>query len=97
MTTGPDYRHPDNGTNAPELYQHAPTETTTPMPEERWWQIFGDQELDRMVAEALRNNLDIKKAAARILEVRSQFVQTRADRFPSLNFQGQGQRGCVHD
>lgn len=92
ITAGPDYQRPDNGTHEPESYQHAPTGTATPMPEERWWQIFGDPELDRMVAEALINNLDIKKAAARILEVRSQFVQTRADRFPSLNFQGQGQR-----
>ncbi len=37
----------------------------------------------------LERNLDIQKAAARILEVQSRFVQTRADRLPSLNLQGQ--------
>jgi outer membrane protein TolC len=44
------------------------------------------------VEAVLQKNLDIKKASARILEIRSQLVQTRADRFPWLNFQGQAQR-----
>jgi multidrug efflux system outer membrane protein len=45
-----------------------------------------------MVQEALKNNWDIKAATARILEVRSQFVQARADRFPKIDFQGQVMR-----
>jgi multidrug efflux system outer membrane protein len=45
-----------------------------------------------VVEEALRNNLDIERATARILEVRAQFIQTRADRFPQLGFQAQVQR-----
>jgi len=92
VMTGPDYQRPDIGIQVPESFQHAPAGTVTSLPEEQWWQVFGDLELDQMVEEALRNNLDIKQAVARILEVRSQFVHTRADRFPSLNFQGQGQR-----
>jgi len=48
--------------------------------------------LDRLVEDVLRHNLDIKKATARILEARSMFVETRADRFPSLNLQGQAMR-----
>ena len=92
MKLGPDYHRPDTGIDMPGSYQHGPTGMLTPRPEEHWWEIYGDEELNRLVEEALKNNLDIKKATARILEVRSQFVQARADRFPTINLQGQGQR-----
>ena len=92
MKLGPDYQRPDTGIQMPESYQHALTETLTPPPEDRWWQVFGKPELDQLVEEAITNNLDIKKATARILEVRSRFVQTRADRFPSASLEGQGER-----
>ena len=92
MKVGPDYQRPDTGIQMPESYQHAPTETVIPPPEDWWWQVFTDPELNQLVEEVLKNNLDIKKATARILEVRSQFVQTRADRFPGLSLEGQGQR-----
>ena len=92
MKVGPDYQRPDTGIQMPESYQHALTETVTPLPEDRWWQVFSDPKLSQLVEEVLRNNLDIKKATARILEVRSRFVQTRADRFPSLTLDAHGER-----
>lgn len=92
MKLGPDYHRPDTGIQVPPSYQYDPTETARLQPEDRWWEVFGDPELNTLVEEVLVNNLDIKKATARVLGVRSQFVQTRADRFPSLNLQGQGQR-----
>ena len=92
MKVGPHYQRPDMGIQTPESYQHGPTETVIPLPEDRWWQVFSDPELNQLVEEVLKNNLDIKKATARILEVRSRFVQTRADRFPSLSLEGQGKR-----
>ena len=92
MKLGPDYHRPDTGIQMPQTYQHGPSESATLEPEDRWWEVFGDPELNRLVEEALANNLDIKKATAKILEVQSQFVQARADRFPSVNLQGQGQR-----
>lgn len=92
MKMGPDYRRPDTGIQIPGAYQHACGTSPAPHPEERWWQIFGDPKLDRLVEDVLRHNLDIKKATARILEARYMFVETRADRFPSLNLQGQAMR-----
>jgi multidrug efflux system outer membrane protein len=92
MKVGPDYQRPDTGIQMPEYYQHVPTGAVTPKPEDRWWQVFSDPKLNQLVEEVLRNNLDIKKATARILEVLSQFVETRADRFPSLSLEGQRQR-----
>jgi multidrug efflux system outer membrane protein len=92
MKMGQDYQRPDTGIQMPESYEHVTTETATPSPEDLWWQVFGKPELDQLVEEAITNNLDIKKATARILEVRSQLVQTRADRFPSASLEGQGER-----
>ena len=92
LKMGPDFRRPDTGVKTPTSYQHAPSESGTPMPEDRWWRVFNDPVLDRLVEDVLKNNWDIKGATARILEVRSQFVQSRADRFPKVDFQGQFQR-----
>jgi multidrug efflux system outer membrane protein len=87
MKIGPEYRRPDLGVKIPEAYQHAPTEMVTPESEDRWWQVFGNPELNQIVEEVLKSNWDLKKATARILEVRAQFVQARADRFPSLDLE----------
>ena len=92
MKVGPDFKRPETGINIPGAYHHAPGESGTPQPEDRWWDVFDNPELNKIVDEALRNNLDVKKAAAMILEARSRFAQTRADRFPFLGFQGRAQR-----
>ena len=92
MKMGPDFQRPDTGKLVPETYQHAHADKISVQLEDRWWTVFNDPELNRLVEEVLKNNLDIKKATARILELRSYFVQTRADRFPSLSMQGKGKR-----
>lgn len=93
---GPDYRRPDIGVIIPESFQHAPSGMATLQAQDKWWLVFGDRELNQLVEEVLANNLDIKKAAAAILEIRSRFIQTRADRFPSLGFQGRQARQHQH-
>ncbi|MDY6970808.1 MAG: efflux transporter outer membrane subunit [Thermodesulfobacteriota bacterium] len=92
MKVGPDYERPDSGFEPPRSYVHSIEEIADPHPPDRWWQAFGDPELDQLVEKTLINNLDIKMAAARILEVRSQFLLARADRFPVINLQAQGER-----
>ncbi len=92
MKVGPDYHRPDIGLEIPAAYEHAPVGTVTPQHRDRWWQVYGDPELNACVEEVLNNNLDIQKATAKMLELQSQFVQSRADRFPSLNMEGQAQR-----
>jgi outer membrane protein TolC len=44
------------------------------------------------VEKVLKNNPDLQQAAARILELQYQVIQTRADRFPTLGFKGGAQR-----
>ena len=93
MRLGPDYQRPDPGVQVPDTFQHVPeTALELTYPQDRWWQVFGDSEIDRLVNQVLKNNLDIQKAAARILEIRSQFVQTRAGRFPELGLEARRKR-----
>jgi multidrug efflux system outer membrane protein len=92
MSVGPDYHRPDTGIQVPRAFQHEQEGAATPSPEDRWWHAFDDTELNQFVEDALANNWDIKRATARVLEVQSQFVQTRAERFPSLDVQAQGAR-----
>ena len=92
MRVGPDYHRPDMGIKVPSSFQHKETDSVAPVPQDQWWHDFGDPDLNGFVAEALANNWDIKKATARVLEVQSQFIQTRANRFPTLDLQAQGAR-----
>ncbi len=51
----------------------------------RWWTVFRDEELDSLVEEAIRNNLDIKRATAVVLELEARNTQARAGRLPSIS------------
>ena len=86
INLGPDYAQPGLGVQTPQSYEYAPTETELLLAGDRWWEVFGDSELNQLVDEVLKNNWDIKQAAARILEARYQYVQVRAGRFPTADF-----------
>ncbi|MBU2551362.1 MAG: efflux transporter outer membrane subunit [Proteobacteria bacterium] len=84
---GPDYRRPDPVVPIPSSFEQAGSSRSTGSSTDRWWEDFGNPELNRLVDDVLSNNLDMKLAAARILEIQGQFRRTRADRFPSLGYQ----------
>jgi multidrug efflux system outer membrane protein len=88
VNLGPDYSQPDLGIKTPDTYEWAPEDAPTLEVENRWWVVFGDRELNQLVDEVLKNNWDIKLAAARVLEARAQYIRVRADRFPSVNASG---------
>jgi multidrug efflux system outer membrane protein len=89
---GPDFLRPEIGIQTPESFQHAPGEKKSSKLEDQWWHVFNNPELNQVVDQALKNNLDIQKATAGILAIRSLLVQTRAERFPSLGFKDDVQR-----
>ena len=89
---GPDYHRPDMDFQVPGHYQYTPVELVLPEPDDQWWRVFNDPELNLIVEQVLKNNLDIKRATAAVLEVRAQLVSTRADRFPQVGAQGQAER-----
>lgn len=50
----------------------------------RWWQQFGDPALDQLIEEGLRNNLDLKSAAARVDQYLGMLDSTRSQYFPQI-------------
>ena len=57
---------------------------TVSLGDEKWWEVFQDKELQSLVRTALRNNYDVRIAAAHVLEAQAQLGITRADQFPTL-------------
>jgi multidrug efflux system outer membrane protein len=88
LNLGPDYTRPDLGIKTPESYENSPPDSELPMNDDRWWEVFNDRELNQLVDEVIKNNWDIKRAAARVLESRAQYVRARSDRFPTVNVSG---------
>lgn len=58
-------------------------------PGDRWWSAYGDEQLDRLIDEALAGAPDIAVARARLDKARASVGVARAALFPTL--QGQGQ------
>src|SRR5882724_2971744 len=81
---GPDYHQPNVS---------APTQWGEPMTDgERnssasvamWWNRFNDPELNSLIERAVKSNLDLKIAAARVREARAQYRVTSADLWPTV-------------
>ncbi|HET9354937.1 MAG TPA: efflux transporter outer membrane subunit [Sphingomicrobium sp.] len=69
-TVGPDYRQPQ--LTVPQRYLEAPAGQSVSDAElARWWQSFGDPQLNSLVERAVAQNLDIEAAGARIREARA--------------------------
>ena len=89
---GPGFKKPELQMDQPETFQYRPKKTALVVPEDRWWEVFGDPEINGLVEKVLKNNPNLQQAAARILELQYQVIQTRADRFPSVGLKGGAQR-----
>ena len=51
----------------------------------RWWTAFGDPTLDKLVDEALANNLDLRAAITRVDTARAQVKLSQADLYPTVD------------
>jgi len=87
-TVGPNYKRPTVA--VPGLYrgtvstEAAPTQLAA-LGDQKWWDIFQDEQLRMLIRIAVVQNYDSRIAASRVLEARAQLGITRADQFPSLN------------
>jgi multidrug efflux system outer membrane protein len=66
----------------------APAATATLRPGlsiERWWMLFGDAQLDRLMLEALTRNEDLEAALARVREAQASLDVARAAQSPTLD------------
>ncbi len=55
---------------------------------ERWWEEFGDVELNRLVSRVVERNHDIRMAAERVKEARAELAKEGALLYPSIQFEG---------
>jgi NodT family efflux transporter outer membrane factor (OMF) lipoprotein len=53
-----------------------------------WWTTFNDPTLTSLIERAIKSNLDLKEARARIREARARRGISRADRFPTADVTG---------
>lgn len=81
---GPDYRRPEVELPAAWKDEAAPANRAAAAGE-RWWSLYGDPVLERLVDEALLHNADVQVAAARVLEARALAGITDADRYPVVS------------
>jgi multidrug efflux system outer membrane protein len=86
---GPDYSRPP--VLVPDNYRFAvepaTAESFADLP---WWEVFRDPVLQELVREGLRNNYDLRIAAARVEEARAQIGVARSFLYPQIGFNGGG-------
>ena len=84
-TVGPNYKRPKIDT--PSVYRAAdqhPPQNAPSLGNEKWWTVFQDPQLQGLIRTALKDNYDIRIAAARVLQAQSLLGITRADQFPTI-------------
>ena len=83
---GPNYKRP--AVDVPGGYRGLAPENadhgSTSIGDEKWWEIFRDEQLQNLIRAALASNYDVRIAAQRVLEARASLGITRADQFPTI-------------
>jgi multidrug efflux system outer membrane protein len=87
-TVGPRYKRP--AVDVPAAHrgveqENAGKNDAASLADQKWWELFQDQQLQQLVHTALEQNYDVRIAAARILEAQAQLGITRSNQFPQLN------------
>jgi multidrug efflux pump len=89
LTVGPDYKAPTN--TAPAEYKAAELgswkqgQPLDAVPKGTWWQVFGDETLNNLEAQALTSNQNLKAAVARVDQSRAIARVARGEFLPNLN------------
>jgi outer membrane protein, multidrug efflux system len=85
---GPDYQRP--ALEAPLLWGESKEKAVTAPALEKttWWQALGDPMLNRLIAQAAKNNLNLEQARARVKQARAALVLAGAPGLPTVNVGG---------
>src|SRR5437868_9953400 len=65
---GPRYQRPTEPIPSQWNVDQPRGTTSAGEPVEQWWASFNDPQFDKLIRQAIRSNLDLKTAAARIAE-----------------------------
>jgi multidrug efflux system outer membrane protein len=86
-TVGPDYKRPV--VMVPDRYRGTvPTEGLTSaasLGDQKGWDVFQDDQLRSLISTAVRQNFDVRIAAARVVQAQAQLGIVRADQFPAVD------------
>lgn len=85
---GPDYEKPQITTDADWQENGHISLTTKPLKDIAWWSYFHDPILDHLINEAVKNNLDIESALAKIRQIRTNVSKSIANLFPTITGNG---------
>ncbi len=88
-TMGPDYVRPK--VDAPAAFRFEPA-AAADTANTAWWKQYGDPVLDELIETALAGNLNVRIAAANVLQALSVITQTRSALFPQVGYGASGER-----
>jgi len=95
-TLGPDPdKAPTTAADTAESFASAPKpqqKTELRLPPDDWWRDFADPVTTSLIEEAIRNNTDLKVAAARVLEAEAILKGAKGARLPEIGYNLSGQR-----
>lgn len=86
-TVGPDYQRPAVETPGSWRYSGVKLSEDT-IANKNWWTLFNDPELNTLIDTGLKQNKDLKIAAAKVEEFRARLSGSRADQLPQINAVG---------
>jgi NodT family efflux transporter outer membrane factor (OMF) lipoprotein len=95
VTVGPDYVRPDITVYNNWNTQHKSDQNNKELDAQTlaaWWSVLGDPKLSGLIERAAKDNLDLKKAQARVREARTRRGVAKAAFFPTLDATGSASR-----
>jgi len=91
-TVGPNYKRPvlplPENFRAPDPL---PAPQATSLADLKWFEVFQDPELQRLIRSALEHNYDLRDAVVRVEEARANLGITRSNQFPNFAASGEVQ------
>jgi outer membrane protein TolC len=80
---GPDYARP--AVEEPAHFKAQADSEAAPAIAREWWQLYGDPELDRLIATASASNQTLRQAVARVDEARALARVAASFLFPTIS------------
>jgi multidrug efflux system outer membrane protein len=87
---GPNFRRPEMPT--PDVHRGREAPETASLADLPWWELFGDEVLRGLVGDALRANLDLETAVARVEQARGFVLVARSEMIPQAGYVGSAER-----
>ena len=93
----PDIKLPDSFAGKADADAKAATNEVTPVDAARWWESLHDDELNKLIEHAIKNNLSLEMALDRLQQAREQETVALGGALPSVNASVGAARGTGSD